>query len=324
MVSTQNTASLIGAMLDGTISDADTSEALIAMAQRGETAMDILGAVQAVMERAVPFDAPAHAVDVCGTGGDGIHSYNISTAVALVVAACGVPVVKHGNRSVSSLSGSSDVLSALGIPSSLSPDFWHECLYTHGIAFLFAPHFHAGLVRLAPIRKAISTRTIFNVLGPLCNPARIKRQLMGVYAPSLTTVIAEVMRLREMESAWVVHGHDGSDELSISGPTTVEAVTRNTVKNITISPEDIGLARHPLSAIKGGSPEVNAAAMLTLFSGERSGYRSTVLWNAAAALIVAGQTASLDEGAMLAAQAIDSGKVLALLKALQARAERVI
>jgi anthranilate phosphoribosyltransferase len=297
---------------------------LRALSARGETAIDIMGAADAVMQRATAFDAPEDALDVCGTGGDGSHSYNISTTVACVVAACGAPVVKHGNRSVSSLSGSSDVLSALGIPNHLTPEFWRKCMDELGIAFLYAPHFHAGLVRLAPIRKAIGTRTIFNVLGPLCNPARVKRQLMGVYAHSLVPIIADVMQMRDMEHAWVVHGEDGSDELSISGATMVAKVQRKTMQTITISPEDIGLARHPVSAIKGATPEVNAAAMLELFAGERSAYRSAVVWNSAAALIVAGHTVSLDEGAMMAAQAIDSGKTLALVKALQERAERAL
>lgn len=316
MESAEQTESLIGAMLDGALSDDACAEALRSMAARGETADEIWGAARAVMARALAFEAPAGAIDMCGTGGDGKHSYNISTSVAFVTAACGVAVVKHGNRGVSSRSGSSDVLSALGIANTLSTAFWQDALHTYGIAFLFAPHFHPGLVRMAPIRRSIGTRTIFNVLGPLCNPAQVRRQLMGVYNAALVPVIGEVMRKRVMECAWVVHGHDGGDELNIAGASDV-AMAGDIVQQVVLSPDDAGLTVHAADALAGGSPEENAQAMLDLFNGAEGAYRDSVLFNAAAALVVAGKTHSLHEGGLLAREAIDSGRSLALVSALR-------
>lgn len=313
----EQTEQLIDAMLDGALTDEEATRHLVSMAARGETAEEIFGATRAVMARAIPFEAPESAVDMCGTGGDGKQTYNISTSVAFVTAAAGVPVVKHGNRGVSSRSGSSDVLSALGIPNSLSRDFWQRSIAVRGIAFLHAPQFHPGLVRMAPLRRAIGTRTIFNVLGPLCNPAQVKRQLMGVYSSALVPVIAEVMYRRAMDAAWVVHGSDGGDELSISGESDVAMLTSSSIQRTTLIPADAGLTVYDSSELTGGTPEENAGAMLDLFAGERSAYRDSVLLNSAGVLMVAGKVASLMEGVMLASEAIDSGRAFTLVAALK-------
>ncbi len=316
------TQALIGAMLDGALPDNETREALVALADKGESEADILGASEAVMARALPFSAPNGAVDVCGTGGDGLQSYNISTSVAFVTAAAGVPVVKHGNRGVSSRSGSSDVLAALGIPQQLDRAFWQRMVEAHGIAFLFAPHFHPGLVKLAPIRKSIGTRTIFNLLGPLCNPARVKRQLMGVYAKGLVERIGHVMQARAMDAAWVVHGEDGGDELNISGVTDVAMTAQGApLQLVRLAPRDAGLPLHDATSLKGGTPEDNAQALTALLAGEKNAYRDAVLYNSAAALMIGGKAHSLTDGVALAAEAIDSGKALALLNSLQKAAQ---
>lgn len=314
---------LVGDMLDGHMADADIVSLLRMLAERGETPEEIDGAARAVMDRALPFEAPHGAVDVCGTGGDGMQSFNISTAVAFVVSACGVAVVKHGNRGVSSRSGSSDVLSAMGIPAQLPIDFWRSCLERFGIAFLYAPDFHAGLVRMAPIRKAMGTRTIFNVLGPLCNPAYVKRQLMGVYSTHLVPVIGDVMLARGMEAAWVVHGHDGGDELSISGKSDVAIIKHTSLSITELSPDNAGLTTHSPHALVGGTPDDNARAMMELFLGTGGAYRDSVLLNAAAALVIAGKCSTLTDGVVIAQDTIDSGRALALLNNIKDAAEKV-
>lgn len=314
---------LVGTMLDGHMADADAISLLRALALRGETAEEIDGAVLAVMERALPFEAPTRAIDVCGTGGDGMQSLNISTAVAFVVSACGVPVVKHGNRGVSSRSGSSDVLASLGIPAHLPVDFWRSCLVNHGIAFLYAPDFHPGLVRMAPIRRAIGTRTIFNVLGPLCNPARVKRQLMGVYSAHLVPIIGAVMLARGMDAAWVVHGHDGGDELSVAGISDVAMLDGASLSLKQVSPANAGIASHAPHALVGGTPDENAASMVALFKGNQGAYRDSVLLNAAASLVVSGRCDSLADAAEKAKESLDSGRALALLTMIKDAAEKV-
>lgn len=316
-----DTEQLIGAMLDGAMDEATAAAQLLALAEQGETATDIAEAARAVMARAIHFQAPADAIDVCGTGGDGRQSYNISTAVAFVTAACGVPVVKHGNRGVSSRSGSSDVLAALGFSKALGREFWQHMLETFGIAFLFAPQFHPGLVRMAPIRASLKRRTIFNVLGPLCNPAQVKRQLMGVYSQALVPVIAEVLRERGMAQAWVVHGEDGGDELSISGGSIVAKVGSG-IEQARIVPQDAGLPMHGEESLLGGTPEENAAALLDMLNGTKGAYRDSVLLNTAAALVIAGKAPCLADAAALAAETIDRGKALQLLQGLQARARK--
>ena len=322
MISGGDMQAHIGAMLDGTLSDDATLEALRALSDVPLSAPLIEAAADAVMQRATGFDASKDVMDVCGTGGDGTHSVNISTAVAFVVAACGMPVVKHGNRAVSSSSGSADVLTALGMPATLSPDFWRSCFEEHGIAFLFAPHFHPGLVRLAPLRKALGVRTVFNVLGPLCNPARPERQLMGVYARSLVPVIADVLRARGSTRAWVVHGEAGEDEMSLCGSTHVAKLFKTNIVEQTHTPEEAGLVRHAPNALRGGTAAENAKAMIAMFEGAQPAYRDAVVLNAAAALVVAEKAANLATGAALAHETIANGRALRLLKALQAMAEK--
>lgn len=311
----------IGAMLDGKMPEAEAIAFLTALRDRGESAGDINAAIDAVMARSVAFPAPEGAIDVCGTGGDGKHTLNISTATAFVASACGAVVVKHGNRAVSSKAGSSDVLGALGIPNDMPASFWEKVCAQMGIAFLHAPLFHPGLVRMAPIRKAIGTRTIFNLLGPLCNPGRIKRQVIGVYEPRLVPVIAEVLAMRGYEHAWVVHGEDGSDEISVSAPTLIAEIRGGRVEEFRISPEELGFEAHPEMALKGGDADTNAVAMQRIFEGEKNAYWDAVMLNSAAALIVAGVAQSFPEAMEKAAAALHYHEALKKLVMLQALIE---
>ncbi|MBP6030296.1 MAG: anthranilate phosphoribosyltransferase [Sphingobium sp.] len=301
-----------GAMLDGAGTDEEVAAFLVALADRGETSAEIAGAALAMRERMIAIEAPDTAIDVCGTGGDGQHTLNVSTAVALVVAACGVPVAKHGNRAASSKAGGADVLEALGVNLAITPDVAEAQLHDLGICFLFAQAHHPALKRLAPIRKSIGKRTIFNLLGPLANPARVRRQLVGVAKPALVGVYAEAMRLLGTERAMIVAGDEGLDELSISGVSQFVSIGFDLGHTI-IAPEGAGLPRHPLSAIRGGDPAYNAAALRRLLEGEAGAYRDAVLLNAAAALIVAGQARDGEDGIEEAAEAIDKGLANALL-----------
>jgi len=314
----------ITAMLTGAMPDAEAIALLSDLRARGETAHDIAEAADAVMAQALPFNAPADAIDVCGTGGDGLHSLNISTAVAFVASSCGACVVKHSNRAVSSRSGSSDVLAALGIPADLPPSFWEQTAREMGIAFLHAPQFHPGLVRLAPLRKQIGGRTIFNLLGPLCNPARPKRQVMGVYSAPLVPLIAEVLAMRGSEHAWVVHGEDGADEISLSAETFVAELRNGITEPFMLAPEDMGLERVPTDALCGGDAAHNAAAMRRMFAGEKGAYWDTVMVNAAATLVVAGIAATLPEAMERTALALHSGAALQKLEALQLLCEEFV
>lgn len=300
------------AMLDGAMSDDAVAAFLITLAERGETADEIAAAAQAMRARMVRVKAPAHAIDVCGTGGDGSHSLNISTAVALVIAACEVPVAKHGNRAASSKAGAADTLEALGLNLDRATQMAEPSLADLGIAFLFAQAHHPALARIAPIRKTLGRRTIFNLLGPLANPAGVTRQLIGVPRPELIETYAEALRLLGCERAMVVSGAEGLDELSISGPTHV-ATIGFTLPSAMITPEDAGLPRHPAEALRGGDAPFNAAALRALLLGEQGAYRDAVLLNAAAALIVADQVRDLRSGAEEAAEAIDKGLAKTLL-----------
>ena len=300
------------AMLDGAGSDEDIAAFLIALAERGETATEIAAAAKAMRERVIPVEAPANAIDVCGTGGDGQHTLNVSTAVALVVAACGVPVAKHGNRAASSKAGGADTLEALGVNLAISPDVAEQQLADLGICFLFAQNHHPALKRMAPIRKNIGRRTIFNLLGPIANPAGVKRQLVGVATPELVGVYAEAMTLLGTQRAMIVSGEEGLDELSISGISRFVSIGFDLGHDI-IAPEGAGLPRHPLSAIRGGDAHFNAVALRALLQGEHGAYRDAVLLNAAAALIVAGEARDGQDGVEEAAEAIDKGLANALL-----------
>lgn len=303
---------VFGAMLDGAGTDEEISTFLTALTERDETADEIAGAAMAMRERMIAIDAPPHAIDVCGTGGDGQHTLNVSTAVALVVAACGVPVAKHGNRAASSKAGGADTLEALGVKLDIAPEVAEAQLADLGICFLFAQAHHPALKRMAPIRKSIGKRTIFNLLGPLANPARVKRQLLGIARPDYVPVYAEAMNRLGTERAMIVSGEEGLDELSIAGVSRFASLGFDLGHDI-IAPEGVGLPRHPLSDIRGGDAAFNAAALRRLLEGEQGAYRDAVLLNAAAALIVAGEAEDGEEAVEEAAEAIDKGLANALL-----------
>jgi anthranilate phosphoribosyltransferase len=299
------------AILDGSCSADEITAFLVALADRGETSVEIAAAATEMRARMIGVDAPA--IDVCGTGGDGSHSLNISTATALVVAACDIPMAKHGNRAASSKSGAADTLEALGLDLAKAATNGEQSLRDIGIAFFFAPNHHPALGPLAPIRKAISRRTIFNLLGPLCNPAKVKRQLIGVASPDLVETYAEAALQLGYDKAMIVSGEEGLDELSISGPSRVAMISDANVTISRITPEDAGLARHPAEAIKGGDAQYNAAALKALLQGGKSAYRDAVLLNSAAALMVAGEVDSWEAGVEEAAEALDKGLANAML-----------
>lgn len=313
-LNTEQAQSAFSSILDGACPADEVSAFLVALADRGETATEIAVAAGEMRKRMIIAAAPNNAIDVCGTGGDGSHSLNISTATALVIAACDVPMAKHGNRAASSKSGAADTLEALGLDLAKAATGGEESLRDVGIAFFFAPNHHPALGPLAPIRKAIGRRTIFNLLGPLCNPARVKRQLIGVATPDLVRTYAEAALQLGYEKAMIVSGEEGLDELSISGPSKVAIVERGTITESRICPEDVGLPSHPADAIKGGDPAYNAAALEKLLLGEPSAYRDAVLLNSAAGLLVAGEVESWEAGVEEAAEAIDKGLANALLK----------
>lgn len=305
-------ATLFGRMLDGALSDSEIADTLIALANKGETADEIAGAASAMRARMIRVSGPANAIDVCGTGGDGQHSLNVSTAVALVIAACDVPVAKHGNRAASSKAGGADTLEALGLSLDRANETAEETLADLGIAFLFAQKHHPALARIAPIRKALGRRTIFNLLGPLCNPAGVTRQLVGVASPALIPVYSGALAALGTERAMVVSGCEGLDELSISGPSEIATIGFGLPSHI-VTPEDAGLPRHPAEALRGDDAAYNAAALRRLLMGERGAYRDAVLLNAAVALLVAGEADSWPQGVEEAAEAIDKGLAKALL-----------
>jgi anthranilate phosphoribosyltransferase len=310
MFSLSEAEALFGNMLGGQMSEAEITSLLIELADRGETAEEIAGAAKAMRARMIRINAPENAIDVCGTGGDGAHSLNVSTAVALVVAACEVPVAKHGNRAASSKAGAADTLEALGLNLDRAAESAEASLADLGICFLFAQKHHPALGPIMPIRRAIGRRTIFNLLGPLCNPAGVKRQLVGVADPNVIPVYAEALALLGADEAMVVAGDEPLDELSISGPSTALRIGHAATR---ITAADAGLPTHPAEALKGGDPAYNAAALARLLGGEAGAYRDAVLLNAAAALIVAGEARDWQDGVEEAAEAIDKGLAKALL-----------
>jgi anthranilate phosphoribosyltransferase len=302
-----------GAMLDGAPSDDEIARFLVALSDRGETAAEIAGAARAMRARLIPVAAPANAIDVCGTGGDGHHTLNVSTAVALVVAACGVPVAKHGNRAASSKAGAADTLEALGLNLDRAMETAEETLADLGIGFLFAGKHHPAMGRIMPIRKQLGRRTIFNLMGPLANPAGVKRQLVGIARPAYVPIYAEALARLGTERSFVVSGDEGLDELSLAGGNEVAQVEDGGVRMTRVDAADAGLANAPVEAIRGGDPRHNAAELRKLLAGERGPYRDAVLFNAAGALLVAGEVDSWAEGVEEAAEAIDKGLANALL-----------
>jgi anthranilate phosphoribosyltransferase len=299
-------------MLDGKVPDDVVAEFLIGLSIRDETSVEIAAAARALRAQMIEVAAPANAIDVCGTGGDGAHSLNISTAVAIVVAACGVPVAKHGNRAASSKAGAADTLEALGLDLARASARAEDSLADLGIAFLFAQKHHPALARLAPIRRAIGRRTIFNLVGPLANPARVTRQLIGVARIDYIDTVAQALDLLGAEAALVVSGEESLDELSIAGPSRTATVGLCDFPR-QVMPDAAGLPSHPLDALRGGDAAHNAAALRALLAGEASPYRDAVLLNAGAALVVAGEAESLANGAEEAGEAIDKGLAKALL-----------
>ena len=295
-------------IMNGESSPAQLGAFLMGLRLRGETVQEITAAAQVMRAKAKMIEAPPGAIDTCGTGGDAAGTYNISTAAALVAAACGVSVAKHGNRAVSSKSGSADLLAALGVNIDADEQILHRCLWQNHLCFLMAPRHHAAMRHVAQVRQELGMRTIFNLLGPLSNPAGAKRQLLGVYDRRWVLPLAQVLGRLGAERAWVVHGSDGLDELTVTGPSQVAEWHAGELRQFEVNPEDAGLARWPAESLRGGDATVNAAALRRLLAGESGAYRDIVLLNAAAALIVAGRADTLAEGARQAAAAIDSGQ----------------
>ncbi len=323
-LSLEEARSLARRILTSEASDIELAALLGAMGARGETAEEIAGFALALREAAVPLPLSEaereELVDTCGTGGDGSGTFNISTAAALVAAAAGAKVAKHGNRAVTSQCGSADVLETLGVPISLAPEAAVAALRTHGFCFLLAPAHHPGMRAVLPVRRAMGVRTIFNILGPLLNPAGARRQVMGVYATRLARPVAQAMTLLEVRHACVVHGAGGLDELTLSGPSQMVTVRRQGRPSIVeeeISPELAGLSRAPLPALAGGDAQTNAAILQSIFAGRPGPPRDVVLLNAAAVLVVAERAPDLAAGVRLAAQTIDGGAVLGLLERLR-------
>jgi anthranilate phosphoribosyltransferase len=315
---------LLNLVLIGQATDVELAALLGALAGRGETPQEIAGMVDAMRGVATPLPlAEAERrvlVDTCGTGGDGSGTFNVSTAAALVAAAAGATVAKHGNRAVTSTSGSADVLEALGVPVGLTPVEAAEALRTRRFAYLHAPAMHPAMKAVMPVRRALGVRTVFNVLGPLTNPAGAPGQVMGVYSGHLVPVVAEAMVLLGTRHAFVVHGQDeegrGLDEISVSGPTQVAEVRDGSVVYRTLTPEEFGVRRAPLSALVGGDADVNAGILRGIFAGEAGPRREIVLLNAAAVLVVAGLAENLKAGFAKARETIDSGAVTRFLAAL--------
>lgn len=308
---------LFASMMESEISEAQKSALLVALRMKGETVDEVTGAVEAMRERVTRLDVDGvRVIDTCGTGGDGRGTFNVSTVAAIVAASAGAIVAKHGNRGVSSKSGSADVLAALGVKINLGPDGAAETLRRVGISFLFAPNFHPAMKAVAGVRRDLGIRTIFNVLGPLTNPAMAKRQVMGVYASRLRETVAGVLRELGAEHALVVHSADGLDEISVSDATDVTEVRDGELRSYRIAPEEIGVGRHPLESVLGGDPEENASIALRILDGEKGAPRDIVVVNAGAALYVAGVASSIPEGVVLASEAIDSGAARAKLDEL--------
>jgi len=288
---------------------------LMALRVRGETVSEISGAVATMRAKMLRVEAPAGAIDIVGTGGDNSHSVNISTGSAFVIAAAGVPVAKHGNRGLSSLTGAADVLIALGVKIDIPPETIGRCIHEAGVGFMFAPAHHPAMKHVGPTRVELGTRTIFNLLGPLSNPAGVKRQMVGVFLPEWIMPVAETLKALGTEHAWVAHG-DGYDEITTTGETHVAELVGGEIRSFTLTPEEFGLKRHTKDELRGGDAAYNAKALRDMLGGAAGAYRDTVLMNAGAGLVIAGKATTLADGIALAAQAIDSGRALQVLDRL--------
>ena len=317
-LSREEASAAFDSMMSGEATPSQMGGLLMALRVRGETVDEITGAVEVMRAKMLRVDAPAGAVDVVGTGGDDSGSVNVSTCASFIVAGCGVPVAKHGNRALSSRSGAADVLAALGVRIDLTPDDVSRCLRETGIGFMFAPAHHPAMKNVGPTRVELATRTIFNLLGPLSNPAGVTRQMVGVFSRQWVLPLAQVLKNLGSESAWVVHGSDGLDEITLTGPTFVAALENGNIRSFEISPEDAGLPRTGPDSLKGGDAQENAASLQAVLDGKPSAFRDVALLNAAAALIVAGKVKDVKEGVALGQKSLDSGAALEKLKRLVA------
>ncbi len=310
----------MGIIMDGEATPAQIASFITALAMRGETVEEITGFAKAIRERAVTITPVAdHLVDIVGTGGDRLNTFNISTTAALVIAGAGGHVAKHGNRAASSRSGSADVLEALGINLDAPPEVVRACVEEIGFGFLFAPRYHPAFKHAVVPRREIGIRTVFNILGPLANPARARRYLQGVPGPAYTGLMAQVLLELGAERAFVVHGQDGMDEISICAPTQVSEVDGGSVRTYTLAPEDVGIRRAPIDALRGGTPEENAAICVAILQGEQGPRRDIVLLNAGAGLVAAGVAETVMDGIALAAESIDRGRAYEKLEAIRLR-----
>jgi len=315
-LSVEQAKSAFDIMMAGEATPAQMGGLLMALRVRGETVDEITGGAKAMRARAIAIDAPEGAIDTCGTGGDAKGTFNVSTGAAIVAAACGIPVAKHGNRALSSKSGSADVLTALGVNIDADMALVRDALWQAKIGFLMAPRHHGAMRHVAPTRVELGTRTIFNLLGPLSNPAGAKRQLIGVFDGVWAEPMAKVLRNLGSERVWVVHGSDGTDELTITGPSEVVELHDGELRRFEVTPQDAGLKSASLNEIKGGGAAENASAMTAMLDGAPGPIRDIVLLNTAAALIVAGRAETLREGVAVAAQTVDSGAARATLTEL--------
>lgn len=315
-LSEENAYDAFDIMMSGEATPGQIGAFLMGLRVRGETVPEIVAGARVMREKSLKVKAPATAIDNCGTGGDGSGTWNISTGAAFAIAACGVPMAKHGNRALSSKSGTAQALEELGVKIGISANAIEACIAACGMGFMMAPSHHAAMAHVAPIRVELKTRTIFNLLGPLSNPAGTKRQLVGVFAEEWVEPLAHVLKDLGTEKAWVVWGSSGLDELTTTGPSTVAELKDGTVRTFTVTPEEAGLPLATMEDLKGGDPKLNAAKLRAMLEGEKGPYRDIVLLNAAAALIVADRTETLLEGVALAADAIDSGAALRVLDTL--------
>lgn len=311
-------------IMEGKATDAQIASFLTALRLKGETVEEITGAVKVMREKATKIKAPEYTVDTCGTGGDMSHTFNISTTSALIVAACGVPVAKHGNRSVSSRSGSADVLEALGVKIDLEPEKVEKCLETTGFGFMFAPLFHPAMKYAIGPRREMGIRTIFNILGPLTNPAGAKRQVLGVFDDSLTEVMAEVLANLGATHAFIVHGEDGLDEITNTDKTKITELKNGRIDTYFITPEDIGFPRAKKEDLLGGKAEENAQIVIDILNGKKGPKRDITIMNASAALITGDRAKSFSEAIEKASGAIDSGAALKKLEEIKAVSNRII
>src|SRR5574337_919573 len=304
------------AMLSGEVTPSQMGGFLMALRVRGESVEEITGAVTAMRAKMLAVEAPPGAIDIVGTGGDGSGSFNVSTLASIIAAACGAPVAKHGNRAASSRSGAADTLIALGVKVGLAPEGVERCIRETGIGFMMAPSHHAAMRHVGPTRVELGTRTIFNLVGRLSNPAGVKRQLVGVFSDVWLEPMAEVLRNLGWERVWVAHGSDGLDEITTTGPTKVVELKNGVIRGFEVTPEEAGLPRADPSELKGGEPAQNAEALLKAVDGGAGAYRDIALFNAAAALVVAGKAASLKEGVAAGTAAIGSGAARRVLDRL--------